>query len=324
MPWICALDFLGRLGGAARQLLHFGGDHGKAAPGLAGARSLDGGVERQQRSLPGDGLNELDDFLNAAGGQSEIAHGLVGARQLGRRALGGGARFDDLLRRIHHQHFDIARRGGDAGDILGGLRRGVRGLGDLLRHVPVALAKIGGGAPYAFAGAGEGVDHFFHRAAEIAGEEQPAGVMQARLGLAAELVDGQRIGLDQRGAHGFRGTGELLDGAVADQVGQRGVAVAAGDAVDRGEDVGEAGFGEGADEGRADQADHQRGGEAGLQAGCDRYADDEGRYRNPQRGAGKSHSAWRSHLRLAARFPQSNSPEDGFKFLSQLRKTRIK
>ena len=73
--------------------------------------------------------------------------------------------------------------------------------------------------------------------------------MQARFGLAPQLVDRQRIGLDQRGAYGFRGTGELLDGAVADQLGQRGVAVATGDAVDRGDDAGEARLGEGADQG---------------------------------------------------------------------------
>lgn len=148
--------------------------------------------------------------------------------------------------------------------------------------------------------------------------------MQARFGLAPQLVDRQRIGLDQRGAHGFRGTGELLDGAVADQLGQRGVAVATGDAVDRGDDAGEARLGEGADQGRADQPDHQRRGDAGLQARRYRQADDKSGHRNPQRGARNRRSAWRSHLRLADRFPRSNSPEDGFEFLSQLRKTRIK
>jgi hypothetical protein len=135
--------------------------------------------------------------------------------------------------------------------------------------------------------------------------------MQARFGLAPQLVDRQRIGLDQRGAHGFRGAGKLLDGAVADQFGQSGVAVVAGDAVDRGDDAGEARLGESA---------YQSRGNAGLQACRYRQADDESGHRNPQRGARNRRSAWRSHLRLADRSPRSNSPEDGFEFLSQLRK----
>ncbi len=40
-------DLLGRLRGLDRERFHFGGDHGEAAPGFAGARRLDGGVERQ-------------------------------------------------------------------------------------------------------------------------------------------------------------------------------------------------------------------------------------------------------------------------------------
>lgn len=163
--------FLGRLGGAARQFLHLGGDHRKAAPGLAGARGFYGCVERQQRGLPGDGLNELDHLLDALRRFGQRAHGGVGAGKLGTRALGGLARLDHLLRRIEHQRFDVTRRGGGAGDVLGGLRRGFRGGGHLLRHVAIALAEFGGGAPDVLAGAGEGVDHFFHRAAEIAGEK---------------------------------------------------------------------------------------------------------------------------------------------------------
>ena len=208
-------------------------------------------------------------------------------------ALGGRARFHHLLRRIHHQRLDVARRGGDASDILGGLRRRVGGLRYLARHLSVGLAQFGGGAADALAGAGEGINHLFHRAAEIAGEEQPAGVMQARFGFAPELVDRHRVGLDQRGAHGFGGAGELLDGAVADQFGQRGVAVAAGDAVDRGDDAGKAGFREGADQASADQADHQRGKNAGFQARRHRQADHEGRHRDPQRWTRDCRSALR-------------------------------
>ena len=188
--------FLGRLGGAAREFLHFGRDHGEAAPGFAGARGFDRCVERQQRSLPGDGLDELDHLLDLLRCVGQRAHGGVGARELRGGALGGRARFHHLLRRIHHQRLDVARRGGDAGDILGGLRRRVGGLRYLARHLRVGLAQFGGGAADALAGAGEGINHLFHRAAEIAGEEQPAGVMQARFGFAPELVDRHRVGLD--------------------------------------------------------------------------------------------------------------------------------
>ena len=47
-------DLLGRLGGLHRERFDLGGDHREAAPGLAGARRLDGGVERQQVGLAGD------------------------------------------------------------------------------------------------------------------------------------------------------------------------------------------------------------------------------------------------------------------------------
>src|SRR4249919_1272747 len=50
-------DFVSRLRGLAREALHFGGHHRKAAARFAGARRLDGGVERKQIGLRGDGLD---------------------------------------------------------------------------------------------------------------------------------------------------------------------------------------------------------------------------------------------------------------------------
>lgn len=138
-------------------------------------------------------MNELDYFLDALRSAGQRLHRGIGARQFGRGALGRGAGVIDLLRRIHHQGFDIARRGGDTGDILGGLRRGVGRGSDLARHLPVAFDKVGRGAANAFAGRGEGVDDFLDSVAETAGEKQPAGVMQPRFGFAAKLVDGQCV-----------------------------------------------------------------------------------------------------------------------------------
>ena len=152
-----------------------------------------------------------------------------------------------------------------------------------MRHHLIGLGEIGGGAADAFAGAGESIDHLLDAAAEIAGEKQPAGMVQPRFGLAPELVDGDRVGFDQRGANGFGGAGEIPDGAVADQIGQGRVAVAAGDAVNRGDDAGEPAFGEGADQRRADDAGHDSRQDADLQACGDCHADEEGRRRNPQR-----------------------------------------
>ena len=59
-------DLLRRLGRLARQLLHLGRHHGKALAGLAGARRLDGGVERQQVGLAGDGVDQLHHVADPA------------------------------------------------------------------------------------------------------------------------------------------------------------------------------------------------------------------------------------------------------------------
>ena len=170
----------------------------------------------------------------------------------------GRARRLDVTAGVDGQPLHVARRGGDAGDVLGGLRGGVGGFGDLLGHLPVRLRQVLGGAADALAGAGEGGDDLVDALAEAAGEEQPAGVMQPRLGLAPPLIDGDGVGLDQRVADGLGGGAEVLQGAVADALGQAGVAVAAGDLADRGDDAGEAAFGEGADGERAHGGEAER------------------------------------------------------------------
>ena len=53
-------DFFGSLLGLLRQLLHLRRDHGKAAAGFAGAGGFDGGVERQEIGLPGDGRDQIE------------------------------------------------------------------------------------------------------------------------------------------------------------------------------------------------------------------------------------------------------------------------
>ena len=57
--------------------------HGEAAAGLAGARRLDGGVERQKIGLRGDARNEIHHVADAIGGGGEPQHFGAGAVGLG-------------------------------------------------------------------------------------------------------------------------------------------------------------------------------------------------------------------------------------------------
>ncbi len=70
--------------------------------------------------------------------------------------------------------------------------------------------------------------------AEALGEEAAVGMAQPRLRLAAFQVDRQRIGIDQRLPHGFRGDRAVGERATLDLRRQRGVAIAAGDLRDCG------------------------------------------------------------------------------------------
>ena len=66
-------DFLGGLRGLAGQLLDLGCDDGKAAAGLAGARGLDGRVQRQQIGLAGDRADQAKHVADLFGGRGQAA-----------------------------------------------------------------------------------------------------------------------------------------------------------------------------------------------------------------------------------------------------------
>ena len=66
MPAICVPISSVALAVCAASALTSLGDHGEALAGLAGARRLDGGVERQQVGLLGDRGDQLDDVADAA------------------------------------------------------------------------------------------------------------------------------------------------------------------------------------------------------------------------------------------------------------------
>ena len=61
------LDLHRGLLGAAGEGTHLVCHHGKAAALLAGPGGLDGGVERQQVGLLGDGVDDVDHFVDAVG-----------------------------------------------------------------------------------------------------------------------------------------------------------------------------------------------------------------------------------------------------------------
>ena len=159
-------DRFGRLGGLHRQRFDFRGDDGEAAAGLAGAGRFDGGVERQQIGLLGDGLNELDDvadLLRRIGKRRHFAvgrlrlidrhaHDIVGLRDLpgdfgdrGRQFVGGVGR-----------GFDAGRR----------LVRGFGGAGRAQRAVVCRSRQRHRGGFHRRRAVAEGLEQRFHRAAE--------------------------------------------------------------------------------------------------------------------------------------------------------------
>ncbi len=103
---------------------------------------------------------------------------------------------------------------------------------------------------------------FVDGAAEALGEEAAAGMAQPGLGLAAAMIDRQRIGIDQRLPHGLRRDRAVGERSAMDAVRQRGIAVAAGDLGDGADDLAQHLL---AAPRRGDRAD-ERGGQSEKQA----------------------------------------------------------
>src|SRR6185503_7677192 len=138
-------DFLGRLRGLVGERLYLRRHDREAAAGIASARRLDGGVEREQIGLRRDRVNQLDHFADLLGAGRERADGgvgafgvadrlagdLAGARHLtGNLAdragelFGGGSHRADIARRTLRRRAD--GRGPRAG-VAGGGRHRLRG-----------------------------------------------------------------------------------------------------------------------------------------------------------------------------------------------------
>src|SRR5262249_27098452 len=108
-------DLLGRLAGLGGERLDLGGHHREAAAGLAGARCLAGGVEREQVGLRRDVADQLDHVADAAGRQRQLVDAAVGLLRL-LDGVGGD------LARLLDAPADLVHRGGD---LLGGRRDGL-------------------------------------------------------------------------------------------------------------------------------------------------------------------------------------------------------
>ncbi len=132
---------------------------------------------------------------------------------------------------------EFARGVGDRGDVAarggGGIDR-VRGA---LAHIDVARAEIGGG-DLDFLGRGlKHADELVDGGAKALGEEAAAGMVQPGFRLAAAVIDRERVGIDQDLPHLLRRHGAVAERAAADPLGQRGIAVAAGDLGDGADDA---------------------------------------------------------------------------------------
>ena len=85
MPAICVAISSVAFAVCDGELLHLGSDHREAAPGFAGARRLDRGVERQQVGLLGDRRDQLDHVADAAGRLRQRRDARVGLLRLRHR-----------------------------------------------------------------------------------------------------------------------------------------------------------------------------------------------------------------------------------------------
>ncbi len=110
-------DLFGGVLGLHRERLDLDRDHRKAAAGFTGAGGLDGRVERQQRGLPRDLRDQIDDIADRGRGFLEPIHGLAGF-------MGRGGGLVGELAGVAHLTADAVGR---LGEFIGGLREGGRG-----------------------------------------------------------------------------------------------------------------------------------------------------------------------------------------------------
>ncbi len=180
-------DLLGGRLAALGQLAHLVGHHGEAAPVLAGARRLDGGVERQQVGLVGDLLDDRDLL-------GDRPHRLERLLDRPAAVLGRGAPGQRHLLHLFAVRGVLGDRGGhlleagrgllDRGRLLAGaLRQGLRGSRD--------LGRGGGQGVHAATHAGDRVgEPIGHRGEGVAQRV----LLAARPNVDRQVAAGDRLG----------------------------------------------------------------------------------------------------------------------------------
>ena len=235
------LDLGGGAAGALRQRTHLVGDHGKTTAGFAGARRLDGGIERQQVGLLGDAADYRQHVTDGGGFRGQALDRLGVALDFAdQRVQTIQALADDLLT-LAQGAVGIAAGGGGlagvAGDLLNGGLQLAEGVADLPGVAGLALgagvqaaAEVGQGA----AGAGD----LLGMLADGADQLDQVGAQAVQRGLDVAQFAGAGVQLDVLGEVAL-GPGRQRRHQSFEQSGQ-----AALDAVD----------GQGDEQ---DQADHQ-------------------------------------------------------------------
>src|SRR5882672_9752899 len=188
-------DFLGGLRGLFSELADFVGNHREPETVLAGAGSLDGGVEGEQVGLFGQVIDDFDDFPNVIGAMAEDVddfrgrlNGLVGAIEAVGRLFHGLNAGDHFLAGTVG---DVQKNFGGIGDSLNGSdhlvdgRRCLRDAGSLdlsiLDDVLHVNAHLVHGAGYFFDGGGSlnaDLGRFIGSASNLigAGRDLPGGI----------------------------------------------------------------------------------------------------------------------------------------------------
>ena len=139
-------DFFGCLRGLAGELLDLGCDDGKSAAGLAGARGLDGRVQRQQVGLACDRADQAKHVADLLGGRGQAAHHLGGLSGLDHGAFGDLAGMGDLPADLGDGGSQFFGRGGNRVDAAGCLVGRGRRSGGPLRSAVHAGRDLAGHA----------------------------------------------------------------------------------------------------------------------------------------------------------------------------------
>ncbi len=137
------VDLHGRRAGAARQLPHLVGHHGKSASLLTGPRRLDGRVEGQQVGLLGDGGDYLGDAPHLLALAAELRHRLVRLGYHGGNLRHGRPHAPECLLPLPGLKLRLAGRPGRPRDVARHIPGADRHLLDGRRHriQPQALAR---------------------------------------------------------------------------------------------------------------------------------------------------------------------------------------